>query len=109
MDQPLLFASPKGPCTQIYTSTPKYLHREYFKAKVYTSWICLEDLELVEVAWWGRRGGGGGARLKELSWSVKTKTLNIGAWGTLYDSYNNKEHQNSTGGYLAPYFATLHL
>ena len=27
---------PKGPCTQIvYTLAPKYLYRDYFKAKVY--------------------------------------------------------------------------
>ena len=29
----------KGPCTQIvYTLAPKYLHRYYFKAKVYTAY-----------------------------------------------------------------------
>ena len=29
--------SPKGPCTQtVYTLAPKYLNRDYFKAKVYT-------------------------------------------------------------------------
>ena len=29
--------NPKGPCTQIvYTLGPMYLHREYFKANVYT-------------------------------------------------------------------------
>ena len=31
---------PKGPCTQIvYSLGPMYLHKEYFKAKVYTIWI----------------------------------------------------------------------
>ena len=31
---------PKGPCTQIvYTLAPKYLYRDYFKAKVYTIWV----------------------------------------------------------------------
>ena len=30
---------PKGPCTQIvYTLAPKYLYRDYIKAKVYTIW-----------------------------------------------------------------------
>ena len=29
----------KGPCTQIvYALAPKYLYRDYFKAKVYTVW-----------------------------------------------------------------------
>ena len=33
---PTLKPYPKGPCTQIvYTLGPMYLHREYFKAKVY--------------------------------------------------------------------------
>ena len=32
--------NPKGPCTPIvYTLAPKYLHRDYFKAKVYTIWV----------------------------------------------------------------------
>ena len=33
--------SPKGPCTQqiVDTSAPKYLYRDYFKAKVYTIWV----------------------------------------------------------------------
>ena len=32
--------NPKGPCTQIvYTLGPMYLHREYFKANVYTIWV----------------------------------------------------------------------
>ena len=31
---------PKGPCTQIVdTLAPKYLCRDYFKAKVYTIWV----------------------------------------------------------------------
>ena len=31
---------PQGPCTQIaYTSAPKYLKKDYFKAKVYTIWV----------------------------------------------------------------------
>ena len=31
---------PKGPCTQIvYALGPRYLYREYFKAKVYTIWV----------------------------------------------------------------------
>ena len=31
---------PKGPCTQrVYTLAPKYLDRDYFKAKVYTIWV----------------------------------------------------------------------
>ena len=30
----------KGPCTQIvYTLAPKYLYKDYFKAKVYTIWV----------------------------------------------------------------------
>ena len=30
----------KGPCTQIvYTLAPKYLYRDYFKAKVSTIWV----------------------------------------------------------------------
>ena len=30
----------KGPCTQIvYTFGPMSLHREYFKANVYTVWV----------------------------------------------------------------------
>ena len=30
---------PKGPCAQlVYTLAPKYPHRDYFKAKVYTIW-----------------------------------------------------------------------
>ena len=33
-------ACPKGPCAQIaYTLAPKYLYRDYFKAKVYTIWV----------------------------------------------------------------------
>ena len=32
--------SPKGPCTQIvYTLGSMYLHRDYFKANVYTIWV----------------------------------------------------------------------
>ena len=32
-------ANPKGPCTQVaYTVAPKYLYRDYFKAKVCTIW-----------------------------------------------------------------------
>ena len=31
---------PKGPCTQIvYTLAPKYLYRDYFRARVYTIWV----------------------------------------------------------------------
>ena len=31
---------PKGPCTQIVdTLALKYLNRDYFKAKVYTTWV----------------------------------------------------------------------
>ena len=31
---------PKSPCTQIvYTLAPKYLYKDYFKAKVYTIWV----------------------------------------------------------------------
>ena len=32
---------PKGPCTQtVYTVAPRYLYRDYFKAKVYTTiWV----------------------------------------------------------------------
>ena len=30
---------PMGPCTPLaYTLAPKYLHRDYFKAEVYTFW-----------------------------------------------------------------------
>ena len=33
-------AFPEGPCTEIvYTLAPKYLYRDYFKAKVYTIWV----------------------------------------------------------------------
>ena len=33
-------AYPMGPCTQIeYTQAPKYLYREYFKAKVDAIWV----------------------------------------------------------------------
>ena len=35
--KPTVLWAPKGPCTQIvYTLAPKYLHRDYFKAKVRT-------------------------------------------------------------------------
>ena len=35
---PALF--PKGPCTLIVDSlAPKYLYRDYFKAKVYPIWV----------------------------------------------------------------------
>ena len=31
---------PKGPCTHIvYTLAPKYLYRDYFQAKVCTTWV----------------------------------------------------------------------
>ena len=34
------FTSPKGTCTQtVYTSAPKYLYRDYFKANAYTVWV----------------------------------------------------------------------
>ena len=33
-------SNPKSPCTSIaYTLAPKYLVRDYFKAKVYTIWV----------------------------------------------------------------------
>ena len=36
----LVLQIPKGPCTQIvYTLAPKYLYRDYFKAKVYAIWV----------------------------------------------------------------------
>ena len=36
----LIRLHPKGPCTQIvYTFAPKYLNRDYCKAKVYTIWV----------------------------------------------------------------------
>ena len=36
----VVYTSPRGPCTQIvYTLAPKYLYRDYFKAKVYTIWV----------------------------------------------------------------------
>ena len=32
--------APKGPCTHIvYTLVPKYIYRDYCKAKVYTIWV----------------------------------------------------------------------
>ena len=33
-------AYPLGPCTQVvYTLAPKYLYRDYFKAKAQTIWV----------------------------------------------------------------------
>ena len=35
-----ILPNPTGPCTQtVYTLAPKYLHRGYFKVKVYTIWV----------------------------------------------------------------------
>ena len=35
-----LLMNPKGPCIQIvYTLSPKYLYRDYTKAKVYNIWV----------------------------------------------------------------------
>ena len=35
----VISTNPQGPCTQIaYTLAPKYLYRDYFKAKVYNIW-----------------------------------------------------------------------
>ena len=37
---PNVLVFPKGPCTHIvYTVAPKYLYRDYFKAKVCTVWV----------------------------------------------------------------------
>ena len=37
---PQLDLMPQGPCSQIVdTLAPKYLHRGYLKAKVYTIWV----------------------------------------------------------------------
>ena len=38
--RPSMFASSKGPCTQIvYTLALKYLYRDYTEAKVYDIWV----------------------------------------------------------------------